>query len=95
MRIGVLSHSQKLSARPERYVSKNAASALVRRLLAVSVTKHLIQMVHVRDMSKALPQLSAQAPRRPAVYQHHIEPRIEIFTAANSPWLAYLEGFSA
>ena len=93
MRIGVLSHSQK-HMRPERYVSKNAAAALVRRLLAVPVGKHLIQMVQVRDMSKALPAQVQMRAWKPAEYEHHIEPRLNRLTIADSPWLAYLEGLN-
>jgi hypothetical protein len=75
MRIGVISSSQKHTDRPERYVSKNAAAALVRRLLAIPVAKHLIQMVDVR--CAALPAQIQVRKWAPAVYEHHIEPRIE------------------
>jgi hypothetical protein len=94
MRIGVISHSKQASDRPERYVSKNAAAALVRRLLAVQVTKHLIQMVQVRDMVRGLPALPATTPRLPrANYEHHIEPRFQQFGIADTEWMAWMSGY--
>jgi hypothetical protein len=92
MKIGVLSHSQKSIERPYRHISKNAAVALVRRLLAVQVTNRLIRMVEVRQVSNALPAQIQVRKWAPAVYEHHIEPRLERLTIADSPWLAYLEG---
>lgn len=80
MRIGILSHTQKLDAKPERYVSKNAANALLRRLLAVRVTKGLIQMVAIREMCQAAPYNPAIPPKLAITYQHHIEPRLERLT---------------
>lgn len=75
MRIGVLSHSQKLTDHPQRFVSKNAANCLVRRLLAVVITKHLVKMV---DPSAAgAPHTEVLPPLPPATYQHHIEPKLE------------------
>lgn len=94
MRIGLLSHSQKLGDKPERYVSKNAAKCLVRRLLAVEITKTLIQMVAIREMSRALPDKAATTPRLPRAYEHHLEPHLELLTLADSPWLQYLHGYS-
>lgn len=91
MRIGVISHTQKLNSKPERYVSKNAAAALVRRLLAVHVTKHLIQMVDIRQVS-GLPAVRQTATHKPCEYQHHLEPRLEELTLADSPWLQYMAG---
>ena len=89
-KIGVLSHSQKFLDRPERFVSKTVAKLLVRRLLAVHVAKHVIQMVAIREMSRALPEQLATAPRLCRDYEHHLEPRLERLTPANSEWLAYL-----
>lgn len=72
-------------------MSKNAASALLRRLLAVRITKSLIQMVHVRE--SGLPA-EVQVPSfKPAVYQHHIEPRLESIGFADSAWMRYLHGY--
>jgi hypothetical protein len=90
MRIGVISHFSKVTGRPERYVSKNAAAALVRRLLAVHISKGLIQMVEIRQ--SGLRARIQAAPHVPMTYQHHIEPKLERLTSANSEWMAYLEG---
>lgn len=93
MRIGCLSHTQKSSDRPQRYVSKNAANALLRRLLAVRLTKNLIQMVDVQQMGKALPDSPVKRPRGYAQLQHHLEPKLEPLTLGNSPWLQFLHGY--
>ena len=93
MRIAVLSHSQKLTDRPERYVSKNAANALVRRLLAVRIAKGLIQMVQMRQ--GGLPVAIQVAPPAHVTYEHHIEPRLERLGMADSDWLAYINGYTS
>ena len=91
MKIGILSHSQK-TLRPERYVSKNAARALVRRLLAVYESKHVIRMVEPRQMPKALPYRQQIAARASVGYEHHIEPKFIRLTINNSPWERYIQG---
>lgn len=92
MKIGVLSFSQKSTERPERYISKNAAATLVRRLLAVHETHYLIRMVEPRLMSKALPH-QPQMRRRPCLsYEHHIEPKLITLTISSSDYLRYVQG---
>lgn len=73
-------------------MSKNAASALLRRLLAVRITKSLIQMVNVRQTG--LPA-EEQVPKYFGCtnYEHHIEPKLERFSIGDSPWMAYLQGY--
>jgi hypothetical protein len=94
MRIGVLGISQIPHLhQPKRFVSKNAAAALVRRLLAIKITKHLIQMVEVAATSD-VPVQPQSAPHKPAVYEHHLEPRIEHFGFADTEWLRYVNGYS-
>jgi len=94
MRIGVISHSQNQFSKPERYVSKNAAAALVRRLLAVYVSSRLIQMVDVTAMGKALPNRPQTQRRGILRYEHHVEPRLVRFNLGNSPWLQFVNGYS-
>ena len=93
VRIGVVPHSS-TTLRIERYVSKNAARALVRRLLAVYESKHVIRMVEPRLMPKALPYRQQITAKATVSYQHHIEPHIEKLTISNSAWLRYLQGVS-
>ena len=94
MRIGVISHSQKLGDQPQRYVSKNAAKCLVRRLLAVMITKQVIQMVEVREMAKALPAQIQSQKAESVAYEHHIEPKLERFGHMDTEWLLYLNGYT-
>jgi hypothetical protein len=75
-------------------LKKCIARLEVRRLLAdwvkpgISVRRRRIADI---DLS-ALPREYVKRPRfRPACYQHHIEPKIVPFTAANSQWQRYLE----
>jgi hypothetical protein len=93
MRIGIISHSQKESDRPERFVSKNAAGALVRRLLAVRIRKDLIQMVQLRHTSQARPAKAQRRKLAPKAYEHRLEPRLELLTMGGSDWIAYLQGY--
>jgi hypothetical protein len=77
MRIGVISHSlNPLQAQPERYVSKNAAECLLRRLLAVRITKSLVMMVPPHQAPN-VPNARAKRGWSYEGMQHHIEPRIE------------------
>ena len=92
MRVGVLDISQTPHIHtPTRFVSKNAASALVRRLVAVQITRTLIQMVEVRAMSKQ-PLTRTGKVFHPATYEHHIEPKLTALTIDTSPWMRYLAG---
>jgi hypothetical protein len=93
MRIGIISHTQKETDRPERYVSKNAAAALVRRLQAVYVTRRLIRMLPAHHTRQTLPnRLQTRACGITEPIQHHIEPKIVQLTVANSEWLRYIQG---
>jgi hypothetical protein len=92
MRIGVLGISQIPHVhQPKRFVSKNAAAALVRRLLAIKITKHLIQMVEVAATSE-VPVQPQSAPHKPPVYEHHIEPKFKPFGFADTEWLRWMNG---
>ena len=90
-KIGVLSHTQKIGDRPQRYVKKSVASLLYRRMLAIWLRKHLIQM---KDPSLGgAPIEAATDPQIRRAYEHHIEPRIERLNWENSEWLRYLENY--
>src|SRR5258707_7526431 len=78
MRIGVIEYSpEPLKATPQRYIKKSAAECLVRRLLAVRVSKTAIMLVPVRQTGQALPEKRQVRTLRPKTYEHHMEPRIE------------------
>ena len=76
-------------------MSKNAANALVRRLLAIRLSKTVIMMVPVHQAPDLPSRPVPLHPKRRGSlpYTHHIEPRLEKLTIANSDWLAYLAGY--
>lgn len=65
MQIGVLEIGQQANERPRRFVSKNAAKCLTRRLVARRISKFLIQMVAVRSLTTLPHQIPL--PQRPYI----------------------------
>lgn len=93
-KIGVLDVHQQSGARPQTYVRKSVAQLLVRRLLAEWVIENvLIQRKDVKQGRKVA--VKSTPIRRPKCYEHHLEPKIEKLTIADSPWLRYLAGLNA
>lgn len=89
-KIGVLDHHQKSNDRPSVYVKKTVAQYLVRRAMAVWVTKVMIQRLAEHMPT---PRDPISAPQEFLPYEHHIEPKMEALTISNSPWLRYLYGY--
>ena len=48
-KIGILEHYQESSAAPATYVKRSVAALLLRRLLAVRISDHVIQRVKVKQ----------------------------------------------
>ena len=72
----------------------------IKRTLALTLVLKQVYDWHVYMSSvrrRPTTEFMAVAPQhvvyRPAVYEHHIEPRIEKLTIADSPWMRYLEGY--
>jgi hypothetical protein len=76
----------------------------IKRTLALTLVLKQVYEWHVymSSVRDGLSLISGRRSARPAhkscvpratVYQHHIEPRIEKLTIADSPWLAYLDGY--
>lgn len=79
-------------------LKRTVARLLVRRALAEWVIHNVsLRRRKIADVNLAeLPQ-EPKVLRRHRVtvgYQHHIEPKIEPFTIANSDWVRYLEGYA-
>lgn len=96
MKVGILLESQAVTEHPKDFVSKSGAEAMCRRLTHVRVSKFLIQAVPIRqfrtDLSPVKKQVAPTWCREG--YEHHLEPRLERLTIADSPWMAYLQGYT-
>lgn len=77
-------------------LKRSVAELMVRRLLAdwitpkVSIRRRRIAQVNLSALPR--PKLPRHL-RRPRSYEHHIEPKLQAFTIANSDWQRYLEGW--
>jgi hypothetical protein len=92
-KVGVLDLHQGSDSKPITYVKNSVAKLLVRRLLAEWIVKNVL--IRHRDVKLSPIKAPVKLKRhKPAVYEHHIEPRIQHFTSANSEWMAYLDGFA-
>jgi hypothetical protein len=77
-------------------LKKSVAELQVRRLLADWVVKGAsIRLRPIREINlAALPRERMTRPyRRPANYQHHIEPKLIATSPQNSEYMRYLEGW--
>ena len=93
--VGVLADYQSLETRPTTHIKCEIADLLVSRLIAERITRKLIRMLPQDSVFPALKSFHPIVPRPPRKYQHHIEPKIERLTPANSEWMAYLDGRSS
>lgn len=76
-------------------IKKCVAEQLVRRLFAEWVVKgSCIRRLAIKAVSLCAPRFTPKSkPYVPKTYEHHIEPRLEKLTTANSEWLQYLHGW--
>lgn len=84
---------EELSSRRQEHVKKAVALILIRRG-AVEVLAHRIIRRRPSCVPLAALPKTPRKFRRPAVYEHHIEPKLQTFQIGDSPWLRYLAGLS-
>jgi hypothetical protein len=75
-RIGVLAPHQALTAKPTDTVTRTQAKLLLRRNLAVLVSKHLIQMLAIREGMRQLQ--TTRIPLQPRPYIPEKLPQAEL-----------------
>lgn len=94
-KFGILKPGQLETAKPYRFVKKVVALYLIRRQVVDQIGAFLLRE---RELSKFEANLISARPIQPkppkaAEYEHHVEPKLEKLTLADSPWLRYLHGW--
>lgn len=94
-----LKTSDTSSALPDHHCSQELASKILEAKYARPIGRNTIQLLveeswqWVKAQARAMVNAVAPKPKRSMAYEHHIEPKLEIFTAASTDWTKYMHGY--